>query len=386
MPAQLPIQLCIVLLSVYLSYRLLTSFQQRLQQQQHRRQLTLQVSRVSRHGTIIKLWLRHPTAKLLPKARAGQHLLVTAQDQQGKSVSRAYSLLQDCSQRRYYQLAIKAEPNGRLSQTMFQLQTGDMLLCSWPKGSFGLRRPWLSALRSWLGLNAQRPVVLVAAGIGITPLLAMLKNALRQGRPVQLWLQARTEEDLKLWPLLRRLPGLKFEPVLTQAKATWQGRRGRIDAKLLLAHASHSAEFYLCANPHMVNELSQQLRAAGARYCYSELFKAAQSTNNHMIELAAIKAQSFGYSSVLDALLAAGAQVPYDCRGGSCGQCRLLLKSGYCKTVLAPEFAVAEQEILSCCVQAESPLELALPVQSDIDTKARLTVNDLKHTALQIRD
>jgi len=375
MPAQLPLYLCIAFLSCYLSYSLLRSLLSRQKQKRAQYRQPLQVYRLRRQGNIVKIWLRHPEGKLLPTAKAGQHLLLQALDLAGNKLSRAYSITSDCSQRRYYQLAVKAEPLGRLSQALWSdLHVGDRLLCSYPKGQFILRQTLFSSLKAWLWPGSQRPVVLVAGGIGITPLLAMLWQLLRQRRPVQLWLQARTEADLALWPMLRRLPALKFVPVLSQASAQWQGRRGRIDAALLLAHTTTNSEFYLCAKAQMVTELLQQLQAAGVKHCYYEFFKAAQSTDNHQIDLAGFSVQSLGYPSVLDALLGAGVPVPYDCRGGSCGQCRLTLKSGQCKTVLAPEFAVASHEILSCCVQAESALQLAFsPSQTTAGSITDLT-------------
>jgi ferredoxin-NADP reductase len=322
----------------------------------------------------------------LPAAKAGQHLLVSAFDQQGKKVSRAYSLLSDCSQRRYYQLAIKAEPQGRLSQTLFlQLKAGDHLECSWPKGHFTLRQPRLLPLSRRLWPASLRPLVLVAGGIGITPLLAMMFAALRQQRPVQLWYQARTRQDLLFASLLRRLPGLTFVPVLSQPDPEWQGQSGRINAALLLQHVDEKSEFYLCANAQMVAELEQQLRAAGVKHCYHELFSAAHSNENFAIELDGKTVQSLGHSSVLDALLNAGVKVPYDCRGGSCGQCRLTLLGGSCKTVLAPEFAIADNEILSCCMQASSPLQLAFSHTQQHNPSSPVTLLDLKQHTIEIR-
>lgn len=389
MPAQLPLYLCIVFISCYLSYSLLHSWLRRRKQQRAHYRQALQVYRLRRQGKIVKIWLRHPQGKLLPKAKAGQHLLLQAPDLKGNKVSRAYSILSNCSQRRYYQLAVKAEPQGRLSRALWSdLRVGDRLLCSVPKGHFVLRQSLLSKLKAWLWPQSQRPVVLVAGGIGITPLLAMLWQLLRQRRPVQLWLQARTEADLALWPMLRRLPALEFIPVLSQASADWPGRRGRIDGPLLLAHATANSEFYLCANAKMLSELAPQLQEAGVKHCYYELFKAAQSTENHLIELEDHSAQSAGYPSVLDALLGAGITVPYDCRGGSCGQCRLTLKSGQCRTVMAPEFAVAQHEILSCCVQASSTLQLAFSADSPQAATTFSTIypkHDLKQNALEIQ-
>lgn len=387
MPAQLPLYLVILLLGAYVLYGVLDGLTRRLQQHRARQQLPLQVSRVRRQGQIIKIWLRHPQGRLLPRAKAGQHLLVSALDQQGKTVSRAYSLLSDCAQRRYYQLAIKAEPQGRLSQSLFlQLKAGDTLICSWPKGHFVLRQPLLLSLRLWLWPASVKPVVLVAGGIGVTPLLSMVFAALRQRRAVQLWYQARTARDLLFAPLLRRLPGFTFVPVLSQPDSDWQGQSGRINAALLLQHVEQQSEFYLCANAAMVAELEQQLHAAGVKHCYHELFSAAHSQDNFAIELDGKTASSLGHSSVLDALLSAGVKVPYDCRGGSCGQCRLTLLGGSCKTVLAPEFAIASNEILSCCMQASSPLQLAFSQPTPSHPSSDVTLLDLKQSTMEIQN
>lgn len=387
MPAQQPLYLVILLLALYLLYGVLDGLTRRLQQHRARQQPELQVSRVRRQGQIIKIWLRHPQGLLLPSAKAGQHLLVSALDQQGNKVSRAYSLLSDCAQRRYYQLAIKAEAEGRLSQTLFlQLKAGDSLVCSWPKGHFTLSKPWLLALRRWLWPTSIKPVVLVAGGIGITPLLAMVFAALRQRRKVQLWYQARTNQDLLFASMLRRLPGLTFVPVLSKPQPGWQGQSGRISAAKLLQHADPQSQFYLCANTEMVAELEQQLRAAGVKHCYHELFSAAHSKDNFAIELDGKTASSLGHSSVLDALLSAGVKVPYDCRGGSCGQCRLTLLGGNCKTVLAPEFAMAGDEILSCCVQANSPLQLAFSQPTQHNPSSAVSLLDLKQNTIEIRN
>jgi hypothetical protein len=63
-------------------------------------------------------------------------------------------------------------------------------------------------------------------------------------------------------------------------------------------------------------------------------------------------------------------KVPYDCRGGSCGACALRLVSGNCSNVLQNEFSLGADEILSCCVQATSPLQLDWPGSAATETTA----------------
>lgn len=356
------------LLSAYVCYGIQDGMVRRWRQWRHQQRLNLQVIRLSRQQDMLKIWIADPHGRRLPKVVAGQHVLLCGQDLLGRSVSRAYSLVQDATHRHFYLLAIKAEPKGRLSQALFQrLRVGDTLQLSYPKGQFKLQGGWrhhpfvMTCLQPF-GL-ACVPLVLVGAGIGITPMLAMMMTALRQGRRVTLWYQARTEHDLLFHRYLQRLPNLDYRPILSRGQHGWQGAQGRLTATTLLSVSGVNAEYYICAKAEMVETLERDLRLAGVQHCYHELFSAAHSKDNFGIQFADQQAQSFGHSSVLDALLAAGVQVPYDCRGGSCGQCRLKIVSGQCRTVLAAEYPLAAGEILTCCVQASSPLELARPTE-----------------------
>ncbi len=109
---------------------------------------------------------------------------------------------------------------------------------------------------------------------------------------------------------LQRLPGLHYRPILSQAAADWQGGRGRVTARQLIALAGLKADYYLCANADMVQSLEQELRQAGVKRCYHELFSAAHSKNSFALQLGPHQADSLGHSSVLDTILAAGVQVP----------------------------------------------------------------------------
>jgi len=308
--------------------------------------LQLRVSRVRRQHGHLLLTLQSTDGKPLPRAKAGQHLQLFYQDAQGKPVSRAYSLAQDCSQQRYYRLAIKAEAGGRLSPALYQaVQNGDVLTCSLPKGHFALNR-------------ARSPLVLVAGGVGITPMLAMAYQALRERRTVTLVYQARTAADLLFHRLLSRLPGLHYVPVLSKPTPDWLGGHGRINAAQLLALGGRRASYYCCANAAMTEQLSTELAKAGVTLYY-ELFSAAASSQSYLLQYREISADSAGYSSVLDALNSAGACIPSDCRGGSCGLCKKRLIKGEVIQMLDPAAPIAAGEVLTCCIQAKTALVLA---------------------------
>lgn len=329
-------------------------------ERKNQRRLQLKVIRLRRQQQYLLLTLAHPQGKPLPKARAGQHLLLYYHDLQGKPVSRAYSLANDCQQRNYYQLAIKAEDQGRLSQSVFQqLKPGDILCTSEPKGHFLLQ-------------TSRQPLVLIAAGVGITPMLAMAYQAIRQRRAVTLVYQCREASQLLYHRLLQRLPRLTYLPVLSQPTPDWSGQSGRIDVRFLLQLAGKDAHYYCCASAAMTEQLAADFKTAAVRHFSYELFSAAisqqsflisyQPGDDHSSEPAAdteIHADSAGFVSVLDALLAAGANIASDCRGGSCGLCKKRLLCGETKQVLEPAVACRPDEVLTCCIQPLSHLQLA---------------------------
>jgi len=321
------------------------------------RRLSLQLYRVRRQGAYLKLWLRRPDGAALPKAQPGQHLLLFGTDLAGKPVSRAYSIASDCRQQGFYQLVVKAEPDGRLSQALFQkAQQQDLVLCSYPRGHFLLRR-------------SRRPLVFVAAGVGITPLLAMIFSALRQGRKTTLVYQARHEADLLFYAMLRRLPGLHFQPCLSQPDAGWTGRRGRIDAGWLFTLAGADADYYFCCKAIMAEQLIGDLAILGAFRCYSEAFSASASSQSFVIDFDGVPANSMGHRSVLEALLAASVPLSYDCKGGSCGLCKVQVLSGEYQQVIDASVTCQDGEALACCIQPRSDLRLSRLTQPDTDAK-----------------
>lgn len=318
-------------------------YQHRQEQRLQQPRLQLRVSRVYRQGRYLKLTLVATDGNRLPPARAGQHIQLFACDAAGQAVSRAYSLAQDCRHSRFYRLVIKAETGGRLSSQLFEtVKAGDVFTASLPRGHFVLRR-------------SRKPLVLIAAGVGITPILAMVLQALRQRRNLTLVYQARTANDLLYQRWLRRLPKLRFIPVLSKPDAHWSGERGRINAGRLLQLCDQQAEYYCCAGAAMTAQLSEDLARVG-KTLRSELFVAPISQQDLQIRYRNIRTQAAGFSSVLDALNSAGAGIPSDCRGGSCGLCKKRLLNGDVQHLLDPTAPLAAGEVLLCCIQAKTAL------------------------------
>lgn len=134
------------------------------------------------------------------------------------------------------------------------------------------------------GLESSSGFVFVAAGIGVTPMLSMLRTLADRGdrRPHLLLLGARTEDDIVLRPeidLLRERLSLTVVYALQQPPEQWEGEIGRIDGTLLarwLPGRGHRRfDYFVCGPPMMVVDVNEQLQERGVpmRRIHTERFE-----------------------------------------------------------------------------------------------------------------
>ncbi|MDZ7855834.1 2Fe-2S iron-sulfur cluster-binding protein [Sphaerotilus sp.] len=317
------------------------------------------------HGNCFQLTLRRPWLSLwrpLPRFNAGMYVALQAPLGTRGNASRRYSL---AGWRRLpwrYELAIKREPKGLISNW-----AGDTLLRGHrvsilpPAGDFVLPR----------GLGGE--VVLVAAGIGITPLRAMVQAwaAGRRSTPMTLVWSVRQRAELmdydtEFRALAAAQPALRYVPVLTGDDATWHGERGRVDASRLLGwcQTRDAQGVWMCASAPMMDALRAGLVAQGVddARIHHEAFAAAanQDQQCYRLELqpSGRELTFCGEPSLLALLQAEGAPIVSDCRNGTCGSCIVQLRAGSVRQVISPEFATAPNELLACCCVPTSDLVL----------------------------
>ena len=120
--------------------------------------------------------------------------------------------------------------------------------------------------------HARRGRLLLAAGIGITPAMSVLRTAAARGDhgPLLLLYGSRRWADVtfreELDELERRLPNLRVVHVLSRPEPAWQGERGRIDGALLHRHAPPGVAGWsalVCGPPAMVTDTTRALASLG---------------------------------------------------------------------------------------------------------------------------
>jgi NAD(P)H-flavin reductase/ferredoxin len=174
-------------------------------------------------------------------------------------LSRSYSFAAPAQPDSQVSFFIKKVPGGVLSTLVNERGlVGEQVSLDGPHGDFCLR-------------PADAPLILIAGGSGLAPVLALLEDAAQKGctRPVTLLFGARQEQDLyalgEIDALAKRWRDkFRFIPVLSAAQgdAAWAGERG-ILAERVSRFAVAGAHAYLCGPPPMVDTCAAALELAG---------------------------------------------------------------------------------------------------------------------------
>lgn len=323
---------------------------------------------------------------------AGQHLPIRLRVTAGeKPLIRTYTLSVAPSDG-IYRISVKRE--GRVSQFIHDgLREGDLIDARAPAGAFTL------------DAREERPLVLLAGGIGITPMLAMLRHVVYEGwrrqriRPVTLFYAARSKAerafDRELGDLVAAAQGaVRLVRVLSDTSGAEPGvdydTAGRIDMALLTRYlAFDDYAFYLCGPPAFTQGLYDGLRGyniADGRI-HAEGFGPAslvrrpdQPAATAVMVAPATEAVPVlfteslkegrwtpGSGTLLELAEARGLEPEFSCREGSCGTCKTRLVKGAVSYLKEPSAPHGDDEVLICCAVPAQPqgasderLELAL--------------------------
>lgn len=279
----------------------------------------------------------------LPRSKPGQHVQVELKHKD-VSIRRTWSLSSFSLSPRAYRVTVRKQ-QGAGSQALHELRVGDTALLSAPSGNFTL------------DMGSYRPLVLIAAGIGITPLKAMLDAhfSRSESSPVYLIYGGKSPDALAFRQELETLAINREDFSLTFAysRAAVPGAlHGRITADRVIAaladlgvvvnghrHALpwFEAAIHICGPESFCTEIKDALvaRGANANTVLFELF-GKPSGPSEIAESRIRFAKSDKTAqwtiasdvSLLELAEACGIDVPNSCRGGTCLTCRSQLLAG----------------------------------------------------------
>lgn len=183
----------------------------------------------------------------LPPFQSGAHLPVMVRDKNDDWVERNYSLLSDPADRSRYRIGVLAEPHGRGGSLHLHeaIQAGDLLKAMPPRNGFPLE---IHAAHS----------ILIAGGIGITPLLSMLHTLKTAGKSFELHYSARQLTDLAFRQDIEHLIGKRANFYASQEPG-----QARLDLQRMLAEPATNTHVYVCGPRPMINAVRDLARTKG---------------------------------------------------------------------------------------------------------------------------
>ncbi len=224
----------------------------------------------------------------------------------GRKATRSYSLID--TEGGVYRIAVKREAEGRGgSNYLWSLPPGARLEVSSPRNDFELT------------LGAPE-YLLVAGGIGITPILPMAAALARRGAPMRLVYAARSRRDMLFRAELAESLGTRFAPFAADEGS-------RLDVAGEIARLHRGAEMYVCG-PLRLLEAARAAWAASGRPEAALRFETFGNSGSHAAEAFWVRVPRHGVEvtvppgrTMLEALEAAGIDMMSNCRRGECGLC-----------------------------------------------------------------
>ena len=297
------------------------------------------------------LWLR-PNGRF-GGFRPGQHALLEL-DVNGARHGRCFSFSSAPGPDGLVRITIKRKENGVVSAAAHALRPGQVVRLGRAQGDFAPRTP-------------DQPLLLLAAGSGMTPMMSLLTAMANDGskRDVVLVQSASTPGDLLFaWQLddvAARLPGLRRHAHVSRDA-------GRLDAAAIGAMVPDwaSRETLLCGPDGFMAMVEAMHAGAGvAGRLVSESFgrRAAPvlpGAASHAVQFAGAAFDVASGQSLLDGAEAAGLQPRFGCRRGICRTCQCRKLSGTVLNQLTGQVSAPGEELIQLCITTpQSALELA---------------------------
>lgn len=295
---------------------------------------------------IVRLRLKHPFGQALPTWTAGSHIDIQCGD---TGLSRQYSLCGDLHEPDEWQVAVLREQGSRGgSEWIHRYATpGATLRVRGPRNHFRMNE------------SAER-LILVAGGIGITPIMAMAQRARALHKHYELHYSCSTRGNTAFVGQLQKLHGDRLHLHISD-----EGNRNDFDQ--LLSEPDDVTDIHACGPARMLQALQTALDKAHWRpyalhveHFVTDMPRLDPSREKRFeVELrnSGLTLQIPADKTVLEVLNASNIDVQCDCQEGLCGTCEVGVVEGnvdHRDVVLDPAEREANNRMMSCCSRAKS--------------------------------
>jgi ferredoxin-NADP reductase len=277
----------------------------------------------------------------LPPGEPGAHIGVIMPN----GIERQYSLVHAGQQLTEYTVGVKRDANSRGGSIFMhdQLRVGSTLNILPPRNNFPLKE------------DAEH-VVLLAGGIGITPIYCMIQRLIEKGRSWELYYSCRSRLDTAFLDELSRH---------AQAHFHFDDEEGGrfLNVAGIVEKLPNNAHLYCCGPAPMLAAFEAATAHWAPEQVHVEYFTpkfAAAQEGGFVVELARSKRELTvpPGKSILQCVREAGIQVPHSCEEGVCGACETRVISGqpdHRDTILTEQERKESATMMICCSGSKSP-------------------------------
>jgi vanillate O-demethylase ferredoxin subunit len=303
--------------------------------------LQVRIRNIHLEGERINSYVLEPLpGERLPPFEPGAHIDVMI----APGLIRSYSLASNPDEQRFYEIAVHHTSDSRGGSRLIHgtWRVGDIIEIAGIKNNFPL-------------VEDAAETVLIAGGIGVTPMLPMIARLQKLGRRWRLHYVAASPERAAY---VERLSG--FPHVTVSFDGVEGGRR--LDLKSICETAADNAHLYCCGPTGMLDAFVECTRSRPSGHAHIEYFAAETEfakDGGYTVELARTGrelAVNKG-ETILDSLLAAGIDVGFACAEGVCGSCQVGVLDGipdHRDHFLTDQEKEANKVIMVCCSGSRS--------------------------------
>lgn len=299
--------------------------------------LLLKAMRLEAPG-VMSLELVSPDGKNLPAFEPGAHIDLHLPN----GVMRQYSLCSDPSDLSHYRVGIRSVAGGQSSQHVHRkLRPGEMVAVSIPRNNFPL-------------IDAEC-YLFVAGGIGITPMIPMMRAASAKGKPWTLLYCNKRDEDA---PFLKEIHALGGQISLHSSEAGT-----RLDVAQQLADVRKNTVVYCCGPEGLMSAVEDATGAWPADTVRFEWFKPRGRPSDEQSGSFEVVCEASGLTltvppekSILAVLDEAGIEIPSSCQQGICGTCEVRVIDGevdHRDSILSSSERAANATMMVCVSRAK---------------------------------